>query len=198
MNTPDQAERSHYRLAKQLLDDTFPEAQFVAQSVEDWSGEFALPAEVECYYRILGAKNVTIANYGNPFFLPSLGNLWKFQEGYRFHAISGTKLESWSDDWLVIADQEGDPFIFSRSSGKILHALHGQGCWQTVELFENLEAMVTTIAILGSVVMRAGEDLTDEECYLNSKYVNEAKEQIAVLVGSNATAETILNALDWL
>ncbi|BAU12293.1 hypothetical protein LEP3755_28220 [Leptolyngbya sp. NIES-3755] len=198
MHTPHPSQQPYYRLAKHLFSDAFPDEQFVSQSVEDWCGEFALPAEVERYYLILGAKNVTIDNYGNPFFLPSLSHLWKFQEGYRFHPSSGAKFEDWSDDWLVIADQGGDPFIFSRSSGKILYALHGQGFWQADELFANLEAMVTTIAILGALVIRAGKDLTDDECYLNSRYTDEAREQIADIVGSDVAAETVLSALDWL
>jgi hypothetical protein len=196
MQIPD--ERSHYQFAKHLLNNAFPDEQFAPQSLEDWRGEFALPVEVERYYLILGAQNVTIDSYGNPFFLPSLSDLWNFQAGYRFHPGSGAKFDDWLDDWLVIADQGGEPFIFSRSTGKILYALHGQGFWQAEELFENLEQMVTTIAILGAIVIQAGEDFTDDECYLNSKYVNKAREQIAPVVGSNTAAETILSTLDWL
>jgi hypothetical protein len=92
----------------------------------------------------------------------------------------------------------GEPFMFSRSTGKILYALHGQGFWQVEELFETLEQMVTTIAIFGAIVIQAGEDFMDDKCYLNPRYVTEAREQIAQVIGSNAAAETILSTLDWL
>lgn len=149
MQTPDQAGRSRYRLAKHLFSSTFPSEQFVPQLMEKCWGEFDLPVEVEEYYLILGSRNVTIGNYGNPFFLPSLYDLWKFQAGCQFHLGSGAKFEDWSEDWLVIVDQGGDSFIFSHSSGKVSYDLHGKGFWQPDELFVNLEAMVTAIAFGG-------------------------------------------------
>src|SRR5262245_60390460 len=188
---------SAYSLAKEIITSVFPHKQLVSQSVAIWHGEFPLPDEVAHYYEELGPEDITIEGYGNPFFLPSLARLWEFQAGYRFHPYTNERFEDWLDDWLVIASQGGDPFIYSRSSGRILHALHGQGVWDADEMFSSLEGMVTTFTIIGDVVVSAGDDLTDEESYLREKYVKQAKQRISLVLGSMSEAEVVLDSLGW-
>lgn len=115
---------SEYSLAKEIITRAFPQERLVPQPEGKWGGEFSLPAEVARYYAELGPDDVTIDAYGNPFFLPSLAGLWEFQAGYRFHPKTIKPFEGWSDDWLVVGHQGSDPFIFSRSSSRILYALH--------------------------------------------------------------------------
>jgi hypothetical protein len=52
-----------------------------SQPASDWSGAFPMPLAVEQFYREVGPFNVTIAAHGNPYFLPALADLWKFQAG---------------------------------------------------------------------------------------------------------------------
>ncbi|MBD2095269.1 hypothetical protein H6F90_08870 [Trichocoleus sp. FACHB-591] len=158
---------------------------------------FFSAVEVARYYAELGPDDVTIDAYGNPFFLPSLAGLWEFQSGYRFHPKTMEPFTSWADDWLVVGHQGGAPFIFSRSSSRILYALHGRGVWDANELFESLEAMVTTFAIIGDVVVAAGDDLTDDETYLKGRYVKEVEERVMDVLGSKGEAETVLNSIGW-
>ena len=186
-----------YDLAKEILSRAFPDAQFVPQSADLWQGDFILPDAVAEYYRDFGAFEVSIENYGNPIFLPSLARLWEHQIGYRFDGSTMERLEDWDDDWLVIADQGADPFIYSRESGKILFDYHGQGEWDPGELFSDLPAMVTSLAILGEVVIDAGEDFTDENSRINERFIKAAKEKLSRVLNSEFEAETILATFGW-
>src|SRR4051812_43183209 len=92
------------------------------QPPDDWTGMFPLPTPVEEFFREVGPTDITIENYGNAFFLPRLAGLWAFQGGYRWDGLTGQAIEGWDDDWLVVADQGGDAFILSRTTGKVLYA----------------------------------------------------------------------------
>ena len=186
-----------YDLAKEILSRAFPDAQLVPQSADLWRGDFLLPDAVAEYYREFGAFDVTIDSYGDSFFLPSLARLWEQQIGYRFDGLTNERLEDWNDDWLVIADQGADPFIYSRESGKILFDRHGQGEWDPGELFSDLPVMVTSLAILGETVVDAGEDFTDEDCHINERFIKAAKEKLSRVLNSEIEAETILATFGW-
>src|SRR5262249_27440082 len=140
------------------------------QSPSDWTGAFPLPQAVERFYREVGPADVTIEGYGNPYSLPSLADLWQFQAGYRWNGLSGEPIENWPDDWLVVAMESGDPFIFVRSSGVVLHAYHGEGDWDAGEMFPDLNTMSACLAQMGAIVLEAGDDFTDEDCSIRSKY----------------------------
>lgn len=188
---------SQYDLAKSIFSRAFPNEVFVSQSAELWQGDFPLPEAVANYYADLGASDVSIENYGNPIFLPSLARLWEYQIGYRYDGLTGERIEDWDDDWLVIADEGADPFVYSRSSNKVLHALHGQGKWQLSELFSGLPAMVTSFAIMGEIVVSAGNDFTDEDSYINERFIVTAKEELSRVLNSVFEMETVLDTFGW-
>src|SRR5262245_30438880 len=83
------------------------------QPAAEWTVDFPPPPHLAQFYSDIGPLDVTIAAYGNPFFLPALSALWEFQEGYRWNSITHNRIEDWDDDWLVVGRQGGDPFIFS-------------------------------------------------------------------------------------
>ena len=188
---------SEYDLAKSIFSRAFPNENFISQSAELWQGDYLLPEAVANYYADLGASDVNIASYGNLFFLPSLAHLWEHQIGYRSDGLTGERIEDWDDDWLVVADTGADPFIYSRSSGKILFDVHGQGVWQPSELFSGLPAMVTSFAILGEIVVSAGDDFTDEDSYINERFIIAAKVELSRVLNSNVEAKAVLNTFGW-
>ena len=188
---------SRYDLAKAIFSRSFADEIFVSQSAESWLGDFPLPEAVADYYADLGALDVEIDAYGNPIFLPSLARLWAYQIGYRFHGLTGERIVDWDEDWLVVADAGGDPFIFSRRTGGILHAFHGEGEWRPTELFADLPAMATSFAVLGEIVRSAGDDFTDDDCLIEERFVAAAKAELSRVLNSEAQAETVLDALGW-
>jgi hypothetical protein len=167
------------------------------QSPGDWQGSFPLPPCLEKFYREVGPIDITIEGYGNPYFLPRLASLWSFQAGYRWNSLSGEPIEGWDDDWLVVADEGGDPFILSRSSGVVSYASHGQGEWDPDELFPDLNTMAASLGVLGAIIQEAGLDFTDDDCQIRSEYRKQAFAQLHDLLDSRRLAKRILAILGW-
>jgi hypothetical protein len=141
--------------------------------------------------------DVTIAGYGNPYFLPSLAQLWRLQAGYRYNPNTGQYLDGWKNNWLVVGDEGGDPFIFDSDSGRVLFAIHGQGTWDTEELFPDLKCMAGCLASIGGVVEKAGLELTDERSYIKQEYVEELETHLEKILDSNEAAQLVVLMLGW-
>lgn len=186
-----------YDTAKELFRRADSSAEFRPQVLSDWRGEFPLPEAVTEYFAELGPVDVWIRGYGNPYFLPSLSKLWAHQTGYRTDGFTGERIHDWDDDWLVIADEGGDPFIFSRSEGTILHAYHGEGVWEPEQMFNSLIEFVTTLAIMGDIVALAGRALTDADSMILPRYREIARTRLAELLRSQERAKEIILSLGW-
>ena len=167
------------------------------QPPSDWTGAFSIPRDVERFFREVGPANVTIKAHGNPYFLPSLADLWQFQAGYRWNGLSGEPIKDWPDDWIVVADEGGDPFIFVRSSGVVLHAYHGEGEWDAGEMFPDLNTMAACLAQIGAIVLESGRDYMEEDCSIRPKYRALASARLHDLLGSKSEAEAVLGVLGW-
>ena|ERR1051326_8524122 len=190
-----QNDLSAYDTARSILS-RLPKVVLRSQSVSDWAGEYPLPSAVAEYYSNLGPVDVWLESYGNPYSLPSLSRLWSHQVGYRTHGNTGERLPDWEDDWLVIADQGGDPFIFSRTTSRILHAYHGEGVWEPDQIFESLPEMATSLAILGEIVGSAGREFTDEDSLIRPQFREEARARILAFAGPSR-ADEIVACLGW-
>jgi hypothetical protein len=167
------------------------------QPPDDWTGIFPLPPSVERFFQQVGPADITIEDYGNPFFLPRLAALWEFQAGYRWNGLTGQPIEGWDDDWLVVADQGGDPFILSRASGSVLHAVHGSGVWAPAVMFADLNTMAACLGHLGAVVVSAGEAFSDEDCLIRPECHEQALAGLQQLLGVTSEAESVLERLGW-
>jgi hypothetical protein len=168
-----------------------------SQPASDWTGAFPIPPDVERFFREVGPLNVTIEAHGNPYFLPALTELWQFQAGYRWNGLSGEPIEDWADDWLVVADEGGDPFIFARSSGVVLHAYHGEGEWDASEMFADLNTMAACLAQLGAIASEAGDNFLTDDFSIRPKYRALASNRLAELLGVKSDAEAALGVLGW-
>lgn len=167
------------------------------QPPEDWTGAFPLPPAVEQFYLEVGPADVFIESYGNGFSLPSLAKLWSRQAGYRWNGLTNEPVADWQDDWLVVADQGGDPFILSRSSGVVLHDQHGRGVWEPGELFPDLNTMAACLGQLGAIVAAAGEDFTNEDCQICPEWHDASLAGLRQLLGSLGAAECVLASFGW-
>jgi hypothetical protein len=167
------------------------------QPPDDWMGRLPLPAPAERFFQEVGPADIAIESYGNAFFLPRLAALWEFQGGYRWNGLTGQPIADWNDDWLVVADQGGDPFILSRASGRVLHAVHGTGVWEPEEMFADLNTMAACLGHLGVVATSAGEAFTDADCLIRLEPREQALVGLRQLLGSTSEAESILETLGW-
>jgi hypothetical protein len=133
----------------------------------------------------------------NPYFFPSLAGLWKFQAGYRWNGLNKEPNDDWNDEWLVVADEGGDPFIFDRTSGAILHAYHGEGEWDAREMFPDLNTMAACLAQVGAIVREFRDDYKEEDCSIRPKFRLLALERLQELVGPNSDPKEVLDVLGW-
>ena len=181
-----------YDAAKEIISKSFPAAQLAPQDASDWQGPFALSEEVLEYYRDFGPCDAALEHIASTFFLPSLARLWEHQAGYRYHPDTKEVFPDWDDDWLVIADEGADPFIYVRSSGQILHDWHGGRSWDPKFFCENLETMVTVLATSCDIVCAAGGMYAD----LDDSYPM-AVSRFAELFGNEIDAREMMGKLGW-
>jgi len=167
------------------------------QPPTDWTGSFPIPPAIERFYREVGPANITIESHGNPYFLPSLADLWQFQAGYRWNGLSSEPTEDWKDDWLVVADEGGDPFILERTSGVVLHAYHGEGKWDAGEMFPDINTMATCLAQIGAIVSEAGDAFMEADCSVRPEFRQLALARLQELLGSESDVESVLSVLGW-
>jgi len=80
--------------------------------------------EIVEYYREIGPIDLYIPGHGNDYFLPALQSLKNYQNGYSFNPMTNSRIANWNMDWIVLADQGGDPFIFSKMNKNIFQNLH--------------------------------------------------------------------------
>lgn len=165
-----------------------------SQAASEWTGELSLPNEIAEFYNEIGPVELYIEAYGNPFYIPRLSKLWEFQAGYRWNGMTGEPSDVWNDDWIVVADESANPFIFSRTRGTIWFAQHGQGAWKPIELFPNIYTMAACLAEIGRVIVGAGNDFADDMA-IRPKYANEIISSFTKLLGSKSKAEQALKTL---
>jgi hypothetical protein len=160
-----------------------------SQPPGDWKGSFPIPPPIERFYREIGPADITIKVHGNPFFLPCLAGLWQFQAGYRWNGLSGEPIEDWNNDWIVIADEGGDPFILSRLTGAVLHAYHGEGKWYAQELFPDPNTMAACLAQLGLIALEAADKFMTEDWTIRVEFRTLASVRLRDLLGSSSAAQ---------
>ena len=139
-----------------------------SQPASDWSGA-PLPAELaqfyaqvgpwgETYHQAVGPVGITLSVGGNPVCIPPLHKLANLQAGYAWSRNPADPLPGWGPDWLVIAEQGGDPFIFDRASGHILFAFHGTGSWDPVFFAPDLRQGIGALATVANAFCTLDED----------------------------------------
>jgi hypothetical protein len=182
--------------AKELLLKNFPDASLHAQSAEDWTGPFPLPSKIATYYAEIGTAQLEIWAYGNPWYLPSLAQLWDLQAGYCYHPETNERYDEWKDNWLVVAYDGGDPYIFDTDTEIILHDLHGQDLWNPKPILQDLGEMIAVFATLGCIGSRAGDSLTDVRG-MSPKFLEEASLALRGILGNEGRAVAVLERLGW-
>lgn len=178
-----------------------------SQPATNWRGDFALPQPLEAFYREIGPlgryindrvgySGVSIPTVGNPFNLPPLSRLWDLQAGYRWHGISGQRLEGWDDAWLVIADQGADPLIYHRQTGEILFDRHG-GPWNPLVIFPDIITMTACLATIGSVCVDAEDDLWTDDERINPTLRATLETRLTAILGSASAASDLADTFEW-
>ena len=177
-------------------------------AAEHWHGEIPLPEPIAAFYEHVGPlgnwinervghAGLTVSTAGNPFSIPPLARLWSQQAGYRWHGITGERLASWPDHWLVVADQGADPFIFDLRSGAIQFARHGAGAWEDDgPLFADIFEMAACLGTIGQVWDEAGDDIFMDDFSVNPVHRARLVQRLAPLIGA-ARAGDLVDVFSW-
>lgn len=176
-----------------------------SQDASDWNGAIPLPEDIAMFYRDVGPIDITIEGCaGSSTLIPSLSHLWDSQAAVRgtstnelWNRIVNKLFHRWDSDWIVVAIDGADLLIYSVRDAKILSALYRRGAWEPYEVYPNLNAMAACVAILGSVAVDAGDDLTDDDSSIRPKYRAQAMSWLTEELGNETDAEAAFGAAGW-
>jgi hypothetical protein len=175
------------------------------QPASDWTGEIALHPSLARFYEEIGPygedglhgpEGLTIPTTGKPFEIAPLARLWDRQAGYRWHGLSGERLADWQDEWLVVADQGGDPFILDATTGSVLHAGHGEGAWRPEPMFADVLVMALVLGMIGTVHEEGGDELYDDEFKVRPEWRATLRARLAPILGTTE-ADRIASRFGW-
>jgi hypothetical protein len=171
-----------------------------------WHGDIPLPQHVATFYREVGPVDITIEGCGSSTLIPSLSKLWDHQSRFRGSDTNGLLnrlrrrlFNRWDDEWIVVAIEGDDPFIYSVRDERILYSLcHGRGTCEPYEVYPDLNTMAACMAILGTVAVNAGEDLfDDDDSQIRPIHMTQAIAQISKEIGDDSRAAAIVSAAGW-
>lgn len=176
-----------------------------AQAPDRWQGDVALPPALAAFYAQIGPWGETVHASVGPVGIsvpglniafPPLHRLWALQAGYRWEGEAGARLPDWPAAWLVIAEQNADPFILDSDSGQVLFAFHGAGRWDATVLTEDLPSFVAALAAVGTVYLDAGDALEDDDGELRDEHRQAALHALAEVLGDDDAAEAFFETLE--
>lgn len=176
------------------------------QPRDAWQGDIALPQVLADFYEQVGPWGATYHQNVGPVGItlsetnisfPPLYKLWERQAGYRWDASNGERVAEWQDNWLVIADQNADPFILDTETGKILYAMHGTGAWDAAVVAPDLPTFAAALAAVGVVCLEADEDLRNDDWEIRPEHRARALQALTIVLGDPVEAECFLDVLEF-
>lgn len=184
-----------------------PFGQLRSQSPSEWTGNIPLPAPLQkfyqqvgplgaTYYENVGPVGCTLTVGGNPVCIPPLSKLEALQAGYAWSTHPDDTLDGWNPNWLVIAEQGGDPFIYDQATGQVLFALHGAGAWKPVVFANDLYTAIGAIACVATSYCELDEDQFDDEALTETGY-HTIRTDLATALGNADEAQRILGAWEY-
>lgn len=178
-----------------------------AQFSTDWQGDIPLPPAVEQFYQAVGPVNLCLGSESCSFFLPSLERLWSYQSGYRWNAVTGEPVPGWQPDWLVVADHNGDPLVFTANGSvgwingldhpELARLDHAGESAQIIPLFPDLTTMAICLGGLGIILREADSNFWDETGGVSGEYWLLARSCLMEWLRSEVQAELVLDTLGW-
>ena len=176
------------------------------QPRDAWQGDIALPQVLADFYEQVGPWGATYHQNVGPVGItlsetnisfPPLYKLWERQAGYRWDASNGERVAEWQDNWLVIADQNADPFILDTGNGEILYAMHGTGAWDAAVVAPDLPTFAAAVAAVGVVCLEADEDLRNDDWEIRPEHRARALQALTIVLGDPVDAECFLDLLEF-
>ncbi|HFF6202965.1 hypothetical protein A7X64_14600 [Stenotrophomonas maltophilia] len=177
-----------------------------AQHERDWQGPFPLPTALASFYAQVGplgeeinarVGRAGITVPGLDVWIPPLQRLWSQQAGYRWHGVSGERINDWPSNWLVIAHRGADPFILDLDDGRVLFSHHGAGLLDAGEITADVPTLMAALAAAGTVYLDAGDGLynDDDDGGIRPEHQEAAVRAVARVLGDRLQAESFIETL---
>lgn len=168
------------------------------QSVDEWKGDIPLPEAVARFYQEVGPVDIGIRGYGNDMFMPRLAQIWELQAGYRWDGRTREACSDWRPEWLVVADQGGDAYIYDSAQDCVLFAEHGMGEWDPVYYAPSIDHMAACLAALGAIRVDAGFGFTDDDSNILPEYIDSGLTALTEILGDPKLAKAVLVIEGWI
>jgi hypothetical protein len=142
---------------------------------------------------------LTINKGGNPVCVPPLHKLWALQDGYAWSRHPDHPLPGWRANWLVIATEGADPFLFDRDDRRILVASAGMGKagWQPRVFADDLESALGGIATVANALAALGDEAFDDDFNLKPESRDHVCTRLTQFLGSTEMMSRMLSAWRW-
>lgn len=188
-----------------------PWGELRPQPASDWEGPAGLLPEAvaqfylelgpwgETVHESVGPTGLSIDAGGNPVHVPPLRKLWGMQAGYAWSRNPEDRLPGWPDDWLVVAMEGANPFIFDRKDGRVHFAFAGMGKagWQPRTFAPDLPTAIAAIATVANALASLGDAAYDEDFNLAPGTREHVEAELASFAGSMERAKEMLAAWEW-
>lgn len=184
-----------------------PFGQLRSQSPSEWTGKRALPTPLQefyqqvgplgtTYHETVGPVGCTLTVGGNPVCIPPLRKLESLQAGYAWSKSPDDTLDDWNPNWLVIAEQGGDPFMYDQTTGQVLFAFHGAGVWAPAVFAHDLYTAIGAIACVATSYCELDDNQFDDEALTETGY-HTILTDLATALGNADEAQRMLDAWEY-
>jgi hypothetical protein len=183
-------------LIRKVRDCLQPWGELRSQPESIWSGEIELPAAIREIYLQIGPFDLSIAAGGNPVQVPYLADLWGRQACYRWHGQTGERLPDWQEQWLAIAFEGSNPFIFDTNTSAVYFDMAGGKPSPKYFARDPITAF-GAIATVANTLRAMGDDAYDETFELQKEARIKVTHVLDVFLNGQDDAERMLAAWQW-
>ncbi len=176
--------------------DRFGYNAFTDTSLSQWAGQYALPDELLEFYKIFKfpKRGMAFPGVGNSYNVYSLDSLFSRQDGYAYSGKPQQPITGWHPNWIVIADEGADPFIYDTNKKCVLSDMHGQGKWEPSYFCDTPYEMLWAFSVFSFILLNANNNFLewDEDFDPNAIYYYKALEHLTNGIGDNEKSKALL------
>lgn len=157
------------------------------QPTSDWQGDIPLPDEIARFYQEVGPlgergrkgyEGVTFPGHGNDIYLVPLARLWKEQASYRWDGRTGEPIDEWPSQWIVLAWEGVDAYIFDDETKSMLFALSGGWPDDVHPIGGGPAEVVGALALFRLRYEEAGDDALTADYELRPEWVESVRKEL--------------------
>lgn len=156
-------------------------------------GDIPLPDEIASFYQEVGPlgeqgrkghSGISVPCFGNDVELVPLAGLWKAQAGYRWDGRTNEPIEDWPSQWIALAWEGANAYIFDSNTKSMLFSLAGGGADDVHEIGGSPTDVVGALASFGQKVEDAGDDAMTDDFELRPEWLESVQKELVAEFGN--------------